>query len=140
MVGKEGWPTREKVVLAACACAELALKYVPAGEERPKQAIETARKWARGEATLQEVNAANAAAYADAAYAAASAAYAAANAAYAAYAAYAAASAASDAAYAAASDADAAYAARKKTLGQCADIARKMLKVPGRASRGARTK
>ena len=84
---------RKPLVLAACACARLALPYVPAGEQRPLAAIETAERWTRGEATIEQVRAA-----ADAAYAA-----------YASYASDA------DAAYAAlaasAADADAAYAA-----------------------------
>ena len=90
MDDKKGWPTRKQLVLAACACAETALKYVPEGEERPRIAIETARKWARGKATLEQVKeAANNAHYAAAA-------------AYAAYAyAYAAAADAAAAAYAA---------------------------------------
>jgi hypothetical protein len=100
MADKEGWPTREELVVAACACAERSLKYVRTGEERPRIAIETARRWAQGQAKISEVRAA-----ADAAY---SAAYAdAADAAYAAYAAYA----ADAAAYADAAYADAAYAA-----------------------------
>ena len=90
--------SRKKVVLVACQCARLALKYVQSGEVRPLTAIETAEAWARGEGniTLAEVR--------DAAYAAAYAAYNAA--AYAAYAAYAAAH------------------TRKKTLKKCADIVR----------------
>jgi hypothetical protein len=117
MADKEGWPTRKEVVLAACACAEPALKYVKAGEDRPRIAIETARKWVRGEATLEEVRtAAYAAAYAAAAYAA----YAYAAAAYAAYAA---------AAYAA----YAAYARREESrlasLRQSADIVRATIKL-----------
>ena len=40
---------RKQLVLAACACARLSLKYVPAGEDRPRIAIETAEKWARDE-------------------------------------------------------------------------------------------
>ena len=67
MADKKGWPTRKQLVLAACSCAETALKYVKEGEDRPRIAIETARKWARGKATLQQVTAAAAAA--DAAYA-----------------------------------------------------------------------
>src|SRR5690242_11317253 len=55
MANKEGWPTRQQVVLAACACARTALRFVKEGEERPLRAIETAEKWARGEATFQEV-------------------------------------------------------------------------------------
>ena len=37
---------RKLLVLAACACARTALKYVPAGEERPRLAIEAAERWA----------------------------------------------------------------------------------------------
>ena len=120
----------EDVVLAACACARLALRHVPEGEERPRIAIETAERWARGEATRAEVHAAAYAA--NAAYAAANAAYAAAYAAYAAHAAaYAAANAAYAAAYAAyaaeAAAADDAAAARTATLRECADRVRAVI-------------
>jgi hypothetical protein len=61
---------RDRVVLTACACARTALKYVPEGEDRPRIAIETAERWARGEATIEEVRSADAAdAAADAAHA-----------------------------------------------------------------------
>ena len=111
--------SRKKLVLCACECARLALKYVPAGEGRPRRAIETAEAWVRGTAgvTLADVQAA-----AHAAYAAAHAAYAAA--AYAAAAAARAADAADAAARAAARAADA-YAASQKTLAVCAAIVRK---------------
>ena len=46
---------RKRLVRAACACARTALSHVPAGEERPRIAIETAEAWARGEATLDDV-------------------------------------------------------------------------------------
>lgn len=46
---------RRLVVEAACDCAEAALVHVPAGENRPRVAIETARRWSRGEATVEEV-------------------------------------------------------------------------------------
>jgi hypothetical protein len=137
MSGKKGWPTGQQVVLAACDCAETALKYVKAGEDRPRIAIETARKWARGEATLDKVRTcaaaadAAAAAYGADAYgadAAAAAAYGAANAA-AADAAAADAGAAAAAAYAGAADAGAADA-RSKTLQTCADLVRKAILMP----------
>jgi hypothetical protein len=138
---------RRIVVLAACDCSRLALVHVPAGEERPQIAIETAERWTRGEATIGEVHeaasdaahAADAAVYASdaaaAAYAAAHAAAAAdytADAAYTAHAAHAADYTADAAAYA--SDA-AAYAytstyaasaadARAHTWHQCADLVR----------------
>lgn len=73
MAGTEGWPTRQAVVLAACACAETVLllfkdKYPE--DNRPRVAVETAQRWAIGKATLDDVrHAAVAAAYA--AYAAA---------------------------------------------------------------------
>lgn len=68
---------RQELVLAACDCAETALRYVPEGEDRPRLAIETARRWARGEATVEEVRAADAAARAAACDAGNAAAYAA---------------------------------------------------------------
>jgi hypothetical protein len=112
---------RKAIVLAACDCAALALRFVPPCEQRPRIAIATTRKWARGRATIEQVRAAAYAAAAAAAADAAYAAYAAADAAYAAYAAYAAA----DAAYAAAAAAaNAAYAAaanaQSKSLAKCA--------------------
>ena len=89
---------RKVLVLCACQCARLSLKYVKKGEKRPRQAIETAEKWANNEKgiTIEDVN--NAAAYA-------------ADAANAADAAADAADAAADAADAAANAADAADAA-----------------------------
>lgn len=60
MVGKEGWPDRKALVLAACDCAATTLpvfeKKYP-DDKRPRTAIETARKWAHGEATLEEIRA-----------------------------------------------------------------------------------
>lgn len=100
---------RKLLVLAACACARTALVHVPPGEDRPLRAIETAERWARGEATEEEVGVAVDDAYA--AYAAAAAAYAAAHAADAAYAAAYATAYATDAVHAAAHAAYAAYAA-----------------------------
>lgn len=43
------------LVLCACACAETVLKYIPANEKRPKQAIMAARRGARGKAAEAEV-------------------------------------------------------------------------------------
>ena len=58
--------SRKKSVLAACACARLALPYVKKGEERPRIAIETAEAWVKGELgiTREQVNAAAYAVYA----------------------------------------------------------------------------
>ena len=55
---------RRAVVLAACACARTALGHMPAGEERPLRALETAEAWAREEpgVTLGDVRKAAAAA------------------------------------------------------------------------------
>ncbi len=64
---------RRTLVLAACACARDALRFVPSGETRPLAAIETAERWVRGEASIRDVRAAAAAA-ADARAAASSAA------------------------------------------------------------------
>jgi hypothetical protein len=48
--------------MMACDFAEAALIYVPAGEDRPRQAIECARRFAAGDATHEEMAAARAAA------------------------------------------------------------------------------
>jgi len=51
---------RRSLVLAACECARLALPHVLPGEDRPRLAIETAERWARGEdVTLKGVRAAS---------------------------------------------------------------------------------
>ena len=91
---KPNSPQHRKIVLAACRCARLSLRYVVKGKKRPLAAIVAAEQWARKKIGLSEVlAAADAAGYAaGAAYAAAGAAYAAADAA-----AYAAAYAAADA-------------------------------------------
>jgi len=57
--------------LLACGFAETALKYVPAGEDRPRLAIETARRFVAGSATCEELAAAGDAAAGAAARAAA---------------------------------------------------------------------
>lgn len=103
---------RRLVVLAACDCAETALVHVPSGEERPRIAIETARRWARGGATLVEVRYAAYAAYyanagGNAAYHAAAAAYAYGG----------------DADYAALASANAAYACAARAAANAADVA-----------------
>ena len=61
--GESESDSRRKLVLCACECARTALKHVPAGEERPIKAIETAERWARKEGvTLEDVDAAGMAA------------------------------------------------------------------------------
>ena len=96
---------RRLLVLTACDCVRRLLIHVPAGEDRPRIAIETAEAWGRGAATIDQVIVASAAAFATSADA-----FATADAASAAHAdAYASASAAAAAAYAAAT-ASAAYA------------------------------
>ena len=106
---------RKLLVMAACACARTALRFVPDGELRPLQAIEAAESWCRDEATIDQVQAAAHAAY-----------YAASHAAYAAYADTAAAY-AYYAYYAAA--ADAATAARTVARAECADLVRGIIKL-----------
>ena len=55
---------RKVLVLPACECVRLALVHIPAGEDRPRLAIETAEKWAHGDpaVTLTMVRAAASAA------------------------------------------------------------------------------
>jgi len=156
MIDQPGWPTHQQVVLASCQCARLALRYITPGERRPLKAIETAEAWARGEATLEQVQRAGHAADCitgcdDLVYCAAKAAHSAAWAVYAKEdgACFRLAQAASDAATMAAEATGyelftaqleahdftpAASAARncveKATLRQCAELVRRSLKVP----------
>ncbi len=55
MINQPGWPTQQEVVLASCQCARLALRYITPSQKRPLKAIETAEAWARGQATLEQV-------------------------------------------------------------------------------------
>ena len=114
---------RKVLVRAACACARLALPFVPADETRPLKAIEAAEAWTRGEATIEDVRAARVARVARAAALAAAAACAAAEAAWACAAAEAAWAVAYAAVCAAAEAARGAALASK--LAECADIVRK---------------
>ena len=97
----------KKIILwSVCHFAERAMKKTGWEDKRSWDAINTARRWLRGDATIDDVKTA-----ADAAHAAYSSAYAADAAYAAAYATHAAAYAAADAAHAAYSSAYAAYAA-----------------------------
>jgi hypothetical protein len=138
--------TRRQLVGALADCATLSLKCYEAkypDDKRVRECINTCRRYAKGEATDEELKEAASAAYAAAnaaSYAASYAAYAAANAASyatsaaatsaanasnATYAAAYAANATAYAAYAAAAASSAARAARIKTLKRCANIFRK---------------
>ncbi|HEY0701166.1 MAG TPA: hypothetical protein VGD60_00215 [Candidatus Acidoferrales bacterium] len=114
MVGTDGWPTRQEVVLAACSCAETVLHHFEKKypqDDRPRKAIEAARAWTSGNLDTESLYKARRAAYA---------------------AAYAAADAAAYAAYAAAAYAAAAYAAaaRADTLRSLSKTVRELLTVP----------
>ena len=74
MIGKDGWPSHEQIVLVCCDFAENALplfeKKYPANQS-VRKCIETTRAWAAGKATIDQarearkiVGAADAAAYA----------------------------------------------------------------------------
>ena len=47
--------SRKEVVLIACKCARLSLKYIPKNEKRPLGAIQTTERYLKGGATLEEV-------------------------------------------------------------------------------------
>lgn len=136
--------SRKKLVLAACKCARLALRFVEQGETRPRRAIVIAERWAKGRATLAEVMEASKAAFAafaaaevsaesafadyaavESAYAAHAASYAAseASAEFSSFAVSAASEASAESAYAAHASAE---TARLDTLAKCAAIVRKM--------------
>jgi len=104
--------SRKRVILAACDCASLSLKFAGKHRKVVMKCIRTARAWAHGQASMDQVrSAANAA---NAAYTA----YAARAAAYTAYAAYTA-----NAVYAANVAASAAYTAAVSSK-KCAQIVR----------------
>lgn len=133
-IGKNSKPesnNHRKLVMAACTCARLSLKYLPKDEKRPLKAIQITEKWAKGDIKITIDDVRNAAYAADAACTAADAACAACAAcaaANAACAACAAAYAANAANAAAAADAYAyayAYAACAAALKKCAKIVRK---------------
>jgi len=140
MEDRKGWPTRKQAVLLACLFAEDVLpifeKKYP-DDNRPRRAIEIARLWCAGKATLDAIRAAWDAAWAAAEAAAGAAARDAAWAAAEAAAGAAARDAAWDAAEATAWDAawaaagaaarDAAWAAKMK---EYADLTRRELKIP----------
>jgi len=116
---------RKLTVMAACDCAELALRHVPDGEDRPQKAIEAARAWClcpNNEAARDAAGAAR-----DAAWAAGAAAWAAGDAAWAARAAGAAAWAAAEAAEAAGAAEAACDAARDAEFKRCADLVRQRI-------------
>lgn len=46
---------RRRLVLAACDCAETALRFVADGENKPRKTIEVARSWVRGETATKEL-------------------------------------------------------------------------------------
>ena len=124
--GKPMSDARKPLVLAACECARLSLKYVKKGEERPLKTIELVERWVNGDNSISQEDIRNTAADDAATDDAATDDAAAADAAAAAF--YAAAAAAFYA-DAAADDAAAAFyaaaAARRQTLKECADIVRK---------------
>src|SRR3989304_4193684 len=60
MAGTKNWPTWQQVVLVMCTCARQALRFVPAGENRPLAAIEAAEEWAKMPTTGASARAAGA--------------------------------------------------------------------------------
>ena len=61
-IDKLGKPTEQEWRILACAFAREALPFVRHGEDRPRIAIETAERYARGEATREALDAARSAA------------------------------------------------------------------------------
>jgi hypothetical protein len=55
MAGQPGWPTKQQVSLAACKCAETAIKYAPIGANLPRSMVGTVEKWICGEASDLDV-------------------------------------------------------------------------------------
>ncbi len=119
------------LVTAACDCAETVLKYVPTTEKRPLKAIQAARRYVCGKATLRQCKFAADAASVAAFYAAYSTSYSASYAAAAAAAPHAASYSASyaDAAAADAADAASYKAAKVKNQKLCANLVRRVITI-----------
>jgi hypothetical protein len=58
LLQKSSQPKIKALILCACDIAETALIHIPADENRPRIAIETARRWLAGEASEDEMRAA----------------------------------------------------------------------------------
>jgi hypothetical protein len=55
MIGTEGWPTKQEILLAVCDCAETVLPYLPKEETRSRECVRVSRLWAEGKATVGEI-------------------------------------------------------------------------------------
>jgi hypothetical protein len=55
MVGTEGWPTKQEILLVGCECAETVLPYVRKEETWSRECIRVSRLWAEGKATAEEI-------------------------------------------------------------------------------------
>ena len=58
----KGSPRHKRLVLVTCRIASDSLRYVAKGENRPRVAIRTTRRWAIGKASIEDVEAAGRAA------------------------------------------------------------------------------
>lgn len=55
MIGTEGWPTKQEILLVVCDCAETVLPYLPKEETRSRECVRVSRLWAEGKATVEEI-------------------------------------------------------------------------------------
>jgi hypothetical protein len=55
MIGTEGWPTKQEILLAVCDCAETVLPNLPKEETRSRECVRVSRLWAEGKATVEEI-------------------------------------------------------------------------------------
>ncbi len=55
MIGTEGWPTKQEILLVLCDCAETVLPYLPKEETRSRECVRVSRLWAEGKATVEEI-------------------------------------------------------------------------------------
>jgi len=55
MIGTEGWPTKQEILLVVCDCAETVLPYLPKEETRSRECVRVSRLWAEGKATVGKI-------------------------------------------------------------------------------------
>ena len=55
MVGTEGWPTKQEILLVVCECAETVLPYVRKEETWSRECNRVSRLWAEEKTTAEEI-------------------------------------------------------------------------------------
>jgi hypothetical protein len=55
MIGTEGWPTKQEILLVVCDCADTVLPCLPKEDTSSRECVRVSRLWAEREATVEEI-------------------------------------------------------------------------------------